>query len=44
MFKDRVESRYKIKADYKKYLGKTWVHYTRHSEMKFNYKEDYPRS
>jgi len=40
MFKDRVESRYKIK----KYLGKTWVHYTRHSEMKFNYKEDYPRS
>jgi len=37
-FKSKIESRYIIRADYKKYLGKLWVHYTTHEELKFNYK------
>ena len=38
MFKLRVKERYRIIADYAKYLGKTWVHYTDHEQLKFNIK------
>lgn len=37
-FKSKVESRYVIKADYDSYRDKTWIHYSKHEEMKFNYK------
>jgi 8-oxo-dGTP pyrophosphatase MutT (NUDIX family) len=38
-FKSKVNAYYSIQADYKKYLGTTWVHHSDHTELKFNYKK-----
>jgi hypothetical protein len=37
-FKGLVGLKYRIKADYDSYRDKTWIHYSKHEEMKFNYK------
>ena len=38
IFKSKVEEHYRIVADYAKYLGKTWIHYTDHEQLKYNIK------